>query len=121
MRMTIKEYKEYKRVKRNKYNAQKTVVDGITFDSKAEAEYYCALKLLKKAGEVKSIELQPEFELLPGEEGKRPVKYIADFRVTYSDGKVEIIDVKGVRTDVYKLKKRLVEHKYGIEIKEVQA
>lgn len=119
MRMTIQEYKKYVKP-RHKYNAQKTVIDGIRFDSKAEAEYYLQLKLLQKAGEIVSIELQPEFELLPAEKGKRAVKYVADFLVTYSDGREEIIDVKGVKTAVYRLKKRWVEHKYGIQVKEVK-
>lgn len=119
MNMTVAEYRKNMR-KRHKYNAKRTEVDGIWFDSKSEAEYYCGLKLLKKAGEVKEIELQPTFELIPAEKGKQAIKYKADFRVTYADGRQEVIDVKGYKTDVYKLKKRLVEHKYGIEIKEVK-
>lgn len=113
--------------KRHKYGARKTTVDGITFDSQAEANYYCQLKLLQRAGEINDIELQPKFELIPGYKHPatgnkiRATYYIADFKVTYADGRTEIIDVKGLRTEVYKLKKRMFEYKYGIPIKEVSA
>ena len=100
----------------NKYNAKKTTVDGITFDSRKEADYYCELKMLKMAGIVKDFELQVPYELQPKyrHNGKaiRAITYIADFRVTYTDGHVEIVDVKGVRTDAYKLKKRLLLYQY---------
>lgn len=98
--------------KRSKYNAKKTVVDGITFDSKKEADYYCELKMLKMAGKVKEYELQVPFELLPSFKYKgktiRGVKYTADFVVKYTDGHTEVVDVKGMRTEAYKLKKKLL-------------
>ena len=47
--------------KKSKYGSIKTVIDNITFDSKREANYYNTLKLLKRAGEVLKIDLQPEF------------------------------------------------------------
>ena len=108
-----------------KYNAVKTQIDGIIFDSKKEAEYYKNLLLLKQAGEVVDIKLQPEFELQEGyiKDGAkiRPIKYIADFLVVYKDGRVEIIDTKGYRKDkVYLLKKKLFHYKFkGLTIKEV--
>ena len=102
--------------KRSKYNNKKTVVDGIVFDSKKEARYYDALKLLQQAGEVTKIELQPKFELLPTFKKNgvthRAITYIADFKVTYADGKVEIVDVKGIETQVFKIKQKLFEYKY---------
>jgi|HigsolmetaGSP11D_1036233.scaffolds.fasta_scaffold28755_3 Protein of unknown function (DUF1064). len=115
------------RFRTHKYGAKKTRIDGITFDSLAEANYYHELKLLQRAGIVTDFELQPKFELIPSythpETGRkiRATYYIADFRVTYADGRQEIIDVKGVRTEAYKLKKRLFEYKYNIPIKEVGA
>lgn len=100
----------------SKYKNKKTVVDGIEFDSQKEANYYAKLKLLQRAGEVKKIELQPEFELLPRfkKNGRtyRPIKYIADFKVTYSDGTVEVIDVKGHKTEVFRLKEKMFEYQY---------
>ena len=108
-----------------KYNAVKTQIDGIIFDSKKEAEYYKNLLLLKQAGEVVDIKLQPEFELQEGyvKDGIkiRPIKYIADFFVVYKDGHIEIIDTKGYRKDkVYLLKKKLFHYKFkSLTIKEV--
>ena len=108
-----------------KYNAIKTEFDGIKFASKKEAEYYKNLLLLKQAGEVIDIKLQPEFELQEGyvKDGKkiRPIKYIAGFLVVYKDGHIEIVDTKGYRKDkVYLLKKKLFHYKFkGLTIKEV--
>jgi hypothetical protein len=113
-------------MKKSKYNNVKTIIDGITFDSKKEAAYYNTIKLLKRAGEVTQIDLQPEFPYnmyctVPGiNDGNRvfakQYKYIADFRVTYKDGRVEIIDVKGVKTSIYRQKKKIVEAIYNVKI-----
>jgi hypothetical protein len=108
-----------------KYNAVKTQIDGIIFDSKKEAEYYEKLLILKQAGEVVDIKLQPEFELQEGyvKDGAKihPIKYIADFLVVYKDRHIEIIDTKGYRKDkVYLLKKKLFHYKFkSLTIKEV--
>lgn len=107
----------------SKYHAKKTVVDGITFDSKREAKRYSELKLLELAGAIKHLQLQVRYELIPAfdVDGKhyRPTCYIADF--TYIDAKTgkEIVeDVKGMRTDVYKLKAKMFAHRYGVLIRE---
>lgn len=107
-----------------KYYNHKTTLDGIVFDSGREANYYAELKLLQKAGEVVSIDLQPKFELQPGFErnGKkeRPITYKADFKVSYSDGHIEIIDTKGFKTDVYGIKRKMLLYRYpNITFKEV--
>lgn len=112
---------------RHKYNAKKTMVDGILFSSKSEANYYSKLVLLKRMGEITHIELQPKYEIIKPYPhpvtGKkvRGTYYIADFLVTYADGRKELVDIKGVRTEVYKLKKKLFEQQYGIQIVEVTA
>ena len=109
---------EQKEERKNKYNNSKPTIDGITFDSQKEADYYCDLKLLKKAGKIKDFELQPKFWLLSPEEDRvtgRGIYYRADFRVKYPDGREEIIDVKGSKktlTAVYKIKKKLLLAKY---------
>lgn len=106
------------RKKGNKYKNIKTVVDGITFDSKKEAARYQELKLMERAKEIYKLELQPKFPICI--EGKKVFEYRADFR--YWDGPAGnciVEDVKGVKTDVYKLKKKCVEAAYGIEITEV--
>lgn len=124
-RMTAAEYRELvQKVKRHKYNAQRTEVDGIMFDSKAEALYYQELLLLKRAGEVIDIQLQPRFILQDSftKNGKKypKVEYVADFLVTYGDGRQEVIDVKGYKTPVYKLKRTWFEAKYPeLTIREV--
>lgn len=110
---------------RSKYGARKTTIDGITFDSQREAQYYSELKLKKRAGLIKDFELQPVYVLL--EPYKHPltgrkvqgIKYRADFLLTLPDGSQEVVDVKGMRTKEYLLKKKLFESKYGIPIKEV--
>ena len=98
---------------RNKYRAIKTIVDDITFDSKKEARRYVQLKLLVKAGVVTTLELQPRYDLIIN-----TVKcgfYKADFRY-FENGKEVVEDVKGMKTPVYNLKKKLIKAIYGIEI-----
>ena len=102
----------------NKYHNKKTIIDNITFDSKREAQRYCELKLLQRAGEISHLELQPEFVLLETfkKNGKthRGIKYIADFMYcdTAKGGAVVVEDVKGVETKEFKIKRKLFESKY---------
>lgn len=102
--------------KKSKYSNKRTWVDGICFDSKKEADYYCQLKLLKRAGEIKDFGLQPRYELQPTFKKNgtthRSITYVADFVVTNLDGTTDIIDIKGVETQVFKIKKKLFEYKY---------
>lgn len=98
----------------NKYRARKTSVDGITFDSQAEAFRYRSLKLLEKAGEITGLILQPEFAFM--ESGERAFRYKADFQ--YLRGSQVIIeDVKGVDTDASRLRRRLTELRHDVEIR----
>ncbi len=111
---SIEEYRGYQKKgnKKSKYGALKTSVDGQTFDSKKEADYYCELKLKLMAGEIRGFCLQPTFILAPG------LKYKADFIVINNDGKAEVIDVKGFKTKEYIAKKKVFEDKYNLKIKE---
>lgn len=107
----------------NKYGNKKTIVNGITFDSKMEAEYYQYLKLWEGIT-ILDIQLQPKFLILSGytdSEGKkqRPIYYKADFLVKYESGLVEVIDIKGVETKAFKLKKKMFESIYGRKLKVV--
>lgn len=97
---------------RSKYSAKKTVVDGITFDSKKEAKYYCDLKILKQKGEVLMFLRQVPFHLPGG------VIYRLDFLVFWADGRVQFVDVKGFKTRDYIIKKKLVESIYDVMITE---
>lgn len=96
----------------SKYGNKKTVINGLTFDSKKEANYYLYLLSEQQADRVTMFLRQVPIELTAG------VKYIVDFVVFRADGSVEWIDVKGMRTDMYKLKKRQVEELYPFEITE---
>lgn len=107
-----------------KYHNKKVKYDGYTFDSIREKNYYIKLKLLEKAGKIKELELQKEYELQPSfklnNKTSRKITYRADFTYkTTEDDKLHVIDVKGFKTDVYKLKKKLFEYKYRIEIEEI--
>lgn len=103
---------------RHKFNAQPTEVDGIRFASKREARYYGLLKIRERQGEIERLELQPKYEITVN--GKRICTYIADFRFNdLTHKKRRVIDVKGCKTQVYKLKKKLVEALYpGVEVEE---
>ena len=101
--------------KKNKYNARKTVMCGHEFDSKREAEVYLELLAQKQAGEIVRIGFQPQYTLLEGfkdNTGKKqkPITYTADFFVTFADGHSEVIEVKGMRTRDYLLRKKLFLH-----------
>ncbi|WP_276677213.1 DUF1064 domain-containing protein [Selenomonas artemidis] len=101
--------------KKNKYNARKTVMCGHVFDSKREAEIYLDLLSRKQHGEIIRIGLQPSYTLLAGfkdntGKNQKPITYTADFFVTYADGRNEVIEVKGVRTRDYMLRKKLFLH-----------
>ena len=103
----------------SKYHAKKVKDGDLVFDSRKEYRRWQELLLLEKAGVIKGLRRQVKYELLPRVPGKwpRPVTYIADF--VYREGKKEVVeDVKGYKTDVYKLTKRLMWVVYGIEIRE---
>lgn len=107
--------------KRSKYNAKKTIFNGVTYDSKAEANYAQLLEIQKKAVgglRVVEIERQPKYPIEVN--GKKICTYKGDFLVTYANGSKSLIDVKGFKTREYILKKKLVEAIYGIKITEVK-
>ena len=123
--ITLEEYKQLQQKGNSKYKAKKTIVDGIKFDSQKEGRYYKQLKLMERQGLIKDIKLQVKFELQPkykkNNKTIKAINYIADF--TYYDlnkGKTIIVDTKGYRTEVYKLKKKIFEYIYpDLEIREV--
>jgi len=104
---------------RAKYGAKKTTVDGITFDSKLEAERFQQLRLLEKAGEITGLVLQPEFQILQGwvhpETGEKTKSrfYIGDFRyIDNATNKMVVEDTKGMETPEFRLKWDLVRSQY---------
>lgn len=91
---------------RHKFHAKPTTIDSIRFASKAEARYYQELKLLKLSGEVIGFLRQTPIHFESG------IKYVLDFLVFYADGRCEAVDVKGVETPEFKLKKKLLDDEY---------
>ena len=114
-RMSYKQFRKNQQAK-PKYGNRKTVVDGITFDSQAEAIYYNQLKWLKQARQIKDFKLQPRYILQEGfkKNGKtfRPITYKADFEVINLDGSTQIIDIKGTITKEFSIKRKLFEKLY---------
>lgn len=102
----------------NKYKAKKEKVDGIWFDSKAEARRYGTLAMLERAGKIADLRLQPPFRCEVN--GKLVCTYRADFSYV-EDGKTVVEDVKGYATATFKLKRKLVEALHGVEIKIIPA
>lgn len=110
--------------KRNKYHATRTGVDGLTFDSKREAARWLFLKDRAKRGEITNLRRQVKFDLTATSRGSNNVgfqlvgRYLADF--TYiEDGTLVVEDSKGMKTDLYRWKKRHFEIEYDREIQEV--
>lgn len=129
-------WKSYGGKPRSKYGAKSTVVDGVRFDSAREARRFQQLKILERAGAIRDLQRQVEFELIPAQyeppktlKNGRKVRgrcierktiYKADFAYIQSDtGEYIVEDAKGFRTDVYRIKKKLLLYKYGIQIREV--
>ena len=108
----------------SKYHSKKTVVDGHKFDSKKEAERYKELKALEELGVIEDLKLQPRFVLQESFKdskwgAQRAITYVADF-LYKEDRKTVVEDVKGMKTDVYRIKKKLFLKLYpGIDFREV--
>lgn len=120
----MKDDKVFDEEKKSKYKAIKCEYDGVKFDSKREMNRYIDLKLLEQAGRIENLQLQVIYELQPAFEflGNkiRAINYVADF--VYFDKRINetvVEDVKGMKTPVYKLKKKMFEYKYKMEIKEI--
>ncbi len=126
-------------MRRRKYGNTKITVDGIQFDSKREAARYQELKLLERAGVISFLQRQTKFQLIPDQHApsnavytkgprkgqRKPGKllekecsYIADF-CYIQNGETVVEDAKGYRTEVYRIKKKLMLERYGIQIREV--
>lgn len=105
-----------------KYHAQKTRLDGMTFDSQKEARRYAELRLLERAGQIKDLRHQVKHELIPAQKvngriAERACGYIADF-VYEENGQTVVEDVKGFRTKEYLIKRKLMLRVHGIKTRE---
>ena len=105
---------------RSKYRNKITELDGIKFHSAKEAKRYSELKLLEKAGKIHSLMLQVPYQLIEPMRinGKyyRAISYYADF-VYVENNNTVCEDVKGMQTDIFKIKMRLMKQVHGIDIK----
>lgn len=113
MKITVPAQAKVMSLHKHKFNAVRTDVDGIKFDSKKESYYYGQLKLRQRAGEVVFFLRQVPFHLPGG------VTYRVDFQEFRSDGTVHFIDVKGMKTKDFIMKKKIVEDLYPVEIEVV--
>jgi len=102
----------------NKYGARSVERDGFRFASQAEFLRYCDLRTLERSRQISNLEVHPRFRIAIG--GKPICEYVADFRYL-QDGVRVVEDVKGVRTAVYVLKKKLMSAVLGIFVREVAA
>ena len=116
----------------SKYYNRKVKRDGMVFDSKREADRWTELKLLEKAGEISNLQRQVKFELIPKQYSvtertkanrpkmiEREVSYIADFAYMTKSLYFVVEDAKGIRTEAYKIKRKLMLRVHGIKIMEV--
>jgi len=108
--------------KKTKYNNKITELDGIKFHSRKESMRYGQLKLYEKGGLISDLRLQVSYELIPklviNGKTERAIKYIADFVYYDTVNKVEVVeDVKGMITDIFKIKYRLMKLIHNIDIK----
>jgi len=101
----------------NKYRNQPCVIDGHRFASKAEGKRYSELKLLERGNYITDLKLQPRHQLKIGSDVV--CTYVGDFSYIDDKGKYILEDVKGVKTSVYRLKKKLTKAILGIEITEI--
>jgi hypothetical protein len=103
-------------VRRNKYNAKQVTLDGFKFDSKLEASEYARLSIEQMAGRIDGLRVHPSFELqaaFTDNTGRkhRAIHYEADFCYV-QDGSIKVVDTKGVKTPVFRLKEKLFRAKY---------
>lgn len=108
----------------SKYHSRKITVDGIAFDSHREARRYQELQLLLRAGEITQLELQKKYTLIPSQKKpsggtERACTYTADFVYRDKTGREIVEDSKGMKTQQYIIRRKLMLWVHGIEVKEV--
>lgn len=116
LRLTEKELKKFginiPKENKSKYKSKFIIVDGIKFSSQKEANFYCDLKILLRTGEITGFCRQARFVITEGQNGNSGTEYVTDFVVFYPNGTYRIVDVKGMKTDVFKLKMKSFAEKY---------
>lgn len=113
-----------------KYNNRKVTINGEQFDSQKEANRYCELLLLQRAGKIKDLQRQVKFVVIPSitidrKVVERECSYIADFVYIDETGEKVVEDVKGYRDPSsagyakFVIKRKLMLWRHGIRIREV--
>ena len=104
----------------NKYGAKKIrdPATGYVFDSKKEFVRWCELRIMERAGKISDLKRQVSYELIPKQKGERACTYVADFVYIDENGETVVEDSKGVRTDAYRIKRKLMLWVHHIKIKE---
>lgn len=112
----------------NKYHNKKVIYDGLKFDSQHEADRYCELKLMQRAGKIKNLTCQVPFSLVPPQYGdvngkrkmlERACSYVADFTYYDEHNILTVEDAKGMRVEPYITKRKLMLYLKGIRVIEV--
>lgn len=119
-RMTAEEFRAIRQEHNaSKYRNRKTVVDGIKFDSKREAQFYSSLKQLERAGQVFEVELQKPYALTVN--GQLVCTYRCDFAFYDAIQKRNrVVDIKGVATKDFNIKRKLMRAVYGIDVEVIR-
>lgn len=107
-----------------KYHSRKVILDGMEFDSHREGRRYRELSLLQRAGEISDLRTQVKYTLIPAQKKpsggtERAVTYTADFVYRDNAGKEIVEDAKGVKTQQYIIRRKLLLYVHGIEVREV--
>jgi len=121
-KFSLKDGKVVNKTKSSKFNNRKSLIEGHTFDSIKESEFYGSLKLKKQAGLIKDFQMQVQYDIVVN--NIHIAYYYLDFLIENNDGSFEYIDIKGkdkksnkfIKTSVFAIKKRLVEALYHIKI-----
>ena len=112
----------------NKFHNKKVIYDGRKFDSQREADRYCELKPMQRAGKINNLQCQVPFELIPPQyadvNGKkklieRACSYVADFTYYDEHNNLTVEDAKGMRVEPYITKRKLMLYLKGIRVVEV--
>lgn len=119
-------FKDFGKKKTGKVNHETVTINGIKFDSRAEADRYTVLRVMEKTGKITGLECHPRWEIIPKQEVKghrnfQAAHYTADFKY-YKDGELIVEDVKSEYTrqaEDYKLRRKMLHYVYGIYVTEV--
>src|SRR5690625_4452815 len=115
-RMTADEYLSLGNRSKSKYKNITVVMDGYTFASKLEANYYAQLKLRQRSNDILFFRVHPRYLLQPSfeKDGKkyRKIEYVGDFEIHHTDGYIEVVDTKGTITAVFRMKEKMFHKKF---------